>query len=100
MTAFPPNRSLTDPPPTKPGALNGPVSVTSSAENCTRIRELGYTTHRHVNMYGERFELVSDPFEDGAYTAVHVLSGTDPIKRTVRLPVAILTGLKDHFRKA
>ncbi len=69
------------------------------AENCKRIRSLGFTTSKHIKMYGQRLELVSEPFEDGGYTSVWVLSGDDPTARTVRLPVAILLGLSDRFRK-
>jgi len=71
----------------------------SPAENCARIRDLGFTTSKHIKMYGERFELVSDPFEEGLFTAVFALSGNDPTIRTLRLPTAILVGLSDRFRK-
>jgi len=50
-------------------------------------------------MYGEHFEVVSDPFEDGDCTAVHVVSKSDQTIRTLRLPVAILVGLSDRFLK-
>jgi hypothetical protein len=33
------------------------------AENCARSKGLGYTVSKHIKMYGERFELVSDPFQ-------------------------------------
>ena len=50
----------------------------SPSENCTRIKDLGFTTSRHINMYGERFEIVSDPFNEGNCIAVHAISGNDP----------------------
>ena len=50
-------------------------------------------------MYGERFELVSDPFEEGTCTSVRALSGNDPTIRILRLPTAILLGSPDRFRK-
>jgi hypothetical protein len=71
----------------------------SPAENCARIRDLGFTNSKHIKMYGERFELVSDPFEEGGCTAIHALSGNNPTIRTLRLPIAILLGLSDRFRK-
>ena len=74
-------------------------ALPSPAENCSRIRDLGFRTSKHINMYGERFELVSDPFEDGACTSVHALSGSNPTIRTLHLPTAILLGLTDRFRK-
>jgi hypothetical protein len=75
------------------------VGARTPAENCKRIRALGFSTSRHITMYGERLEIVSDPFDEGGCTAIRVLSGNDPTVRTVRLPVAILIGLSDRFRK-
>ena len=81
------------------GALKTSAPRRSPAENCARIRDLGFKISKHINMYGERFKLVSDPFEDGACTSVHALSGNDPTIRTLHLPTAILLGLTDRFRK-
>lgn len=72
----------------------------SPAENSARIRDLGFTTSKHIKMYGERFELVSDPFEEGLCTVVNVLSGNDPTVRVLHLPTAILVGSSDRFQKS
>jgi hypothetical protein len=48
-------------------------------------------------MYGEDFEIVSDPFPDGDGVAVEAITSKDPARRTLRLPVAILVGLRDRF---
>lgn len=69
------------------------------SDSCVKIRDLGFTAFRHIKMYGERFEIVSDPFDEGDCVAVHATSGNDPEIRTVRLPVAILVGLGDRFLK-
>jgi hypothetical protein len=50
-------------------------------------------------MYGESFELVSDPFAEGACTAIRALSGNDPAIRTIHLPTAVLLGFSDRFRR-
>lgn len=71
----------------------------SPSENCARIKDLGFTTSKHIKMYGERFELVSDPFVQGDYTAVHAISPNDSGIREPRLPTAILMGLPDLFRQ-
>lgn len=87
---------------TTPSAHDGGHIISASsgshAENCARIRDMGFATLQHVKMYGERLELTSDPFDEDGYTSVHALSGNDPTVRTIRLPVAILTGLAGHFR--
>lgn len=71
----------------------------SPAENSARIKELGYKTSKHIKMYGERFEIISDPFEEGLCTVVRALSGNDPTIRILHLPTAILVGLSDQFQK-
>jgi len=50
-------------------------------------------------MYGQRFEIVSDPFDEGDCIVVRATSGNDPEVRTLRLPVAILVGLGDRLLK-
>jgi hypothetical protein len=50
-------------------------------------------------MYGERFEIVSDPFDEGGCIVVHATSGSNPEIRTLRLPAAILVGRADRFLK-
>jgi len=71
----------------------------SISESCAKIKDLGFTVSRHIKMYGERFEIVSDPFSEGDCVAVHAISGTDPEIRTLRLPTTILIGSKDRFLK-
>lgn len=79
-------------------ALKTHPSGLSPSENCAKIRELGFKSSTHIKMYGERFELVSDPFVEGEFTSVHAISRGSPQGRAVRLPVSILVGLKDLLR--
>src|SRR5271156_5875131 len=75
--------------------MRGPAT----SKNCAKIKDLGFTVSRHIKMYGERLEIVSDPFSEGDGVAVHAISGTDPEIRTVRLPTTLLVGSKDRFLK-
>ena len=70
-----------------------------SSDNCAQIRDLGFTASMHIKLYGERFKIVSDPFDEGDGVAVHATSGNDPEIRTLQLPIAILVGLADRFLK-
>lgn len=94
---IPPENALRILPPT---AVTGVLDLDScdrpTTAKCARIRDLGYTSSKHIRMYGERLELVSDPVEDGDYMVVQVISANDPTKRTLRLPVSILLGLSDR----
>jgi hypothetical protein len=79
-------------------ALKTHTSGRSADDNCARGTDLGFSMHKHIRMYGEQFELISDPFVDGDYTTVHAISRNDPRVRELRLPVSILVGLLDLFR--
>jgi hypothetical protein len=75
------------------------TAVQSPLQNCERIRKLGYTVGKHVKLYGEHIELVSDPFVEGLCVAVHAISSENPSVRTVDLPVSILVGWEDLFQE-
>ena len=76
-----------------------PASKSSITDDCSRIKDLGYTSSHHISMYGERFEIVSDPFPDGDGVAVNVTTASQPAARMLRLPTSILVGFKDMFAK-
>ncbi len=69
----------------------------SAPEDCVRVKNLGYSSSHHIRIYGERFEIVSDPFPAGDGVAVLVTTATEPTKRTLRLPTSILVRLKGLF---
>ncbi len=68
------------------------------SENCARIKRLGYTSGKHMSLYGEHIELVSEPFDDGECVAVRAKSVENPTVRTVELPVSLLSGWEDLFQ--
>jgi hypothetical protein len=63
------------------------------SESCERLIELGYVAGKRVTLYGEHFEIASNPFIDGNWVAVRVTSENDSTIQTIRLPVSILLGL-------
>jgi hypothetical protein len=83
--------------PTLTASDSAPRHERTAAENCAKIRKLGFTTSSHIKMYGQDLELMSDPFEEGGHTAVRVVSEADQTERTVHLPVSILVGLAGLF---
>lgn len=70
-----------------------------SPDSCAKIKDLGFRASMQIKMYGERFEIVSDPFTEGDCIAVRATSGSNPEIRTVFLPIAILLGIADRFLK-
>jgi hypothetical protein len=73
--------------------------VREGTDSCVKIKGLGFKTSTHIKMYGQRLEIVSDPFDEGDGVAVRATSGDDPEVRTLRLPTAILVGRADRFLK-
>lgn len=73
-----------------------PAVGRTPAEKCARIKDLGYVASKHITMYGESLELVSDPVQEGDCIVVEVISGNDPTLRRLHLPVSILLGLSDR----
>ena len=90
--------------PKKPSGNSGPVpgwpnTVQIGSDSCVKMKDLGFCASMHIKMYGERFEIVSDPFDEGDCVSVRATSGNDPEIRTLRLPLTILVGLADRFLK-
>ena len=70
------------------------------SKSCDRLMDLGYIAGKRVNLYGEHFEIASDPFIDGAWVAVRVTSENDSTIQTIRLPLSILLGLTNLLPEA
>jgi len=58
-------------------------------EACARMQKLGYARSKQIRMYGQEFELVSDPFVEGNGIGIEVVTGTDLQVRVLRLPVMV-----------
>ena len=60
-------------------------------DTCQKLSRLGYARSNHVRLYGQELQIVSDPFvHDQGGIAVEVLTGSNPIKRTLRLPLPVV----------
>jgi|HubBroStandDraft_5_1064220.scaffolds.fasta_scaffold719109_1 hypothetical protein len=87
------NHTLTHLIPTIPRAPGHPPRVVQ------RSRTWDSQRLATLKMYGESFEIVSDPFTEGDCIAVHAISRNDSKIRTLRLPIATLLDLGDRFSK-
>ena len=61
---------------------------------CERLRELGYSSERHVRLYGEEFYLISDPFPHGDGFAVEGIARGSGNSRYIRIPLSIVHTLR------
>ena len=64
--------------------------INSVEEACARIKQLGYVAFRRVRIYGEEFELLSDPFPQADQIAIRAQAKSDSRVRILRLPVTIV----------
>jgi hypothetical protein len=63
-------------------------------ETCARVKRMGYTTSGRVRLYGEEFEVVSEPFPEENGIAVQVKSRKNPKVRVLRLPATLVQTVK------
>ena len=66
----------------------------SVPEICAHIKHLGYATSRRIRLYGEEFEVVSDPFPEAGGVAVHVTTKKDSTIRVLQIPATVLQSAK------
>jgi hypothetical protein len=62
----------------------------SVSDVCAHIKHLGYATSRRIRLYGEEFEVVSDPFPEADGIAVRVTTKKDSSIRVLRIPATVL----------
>ena len=70
------------------------VESFSVSEICENVKHLGYATSAHIRLYGEDFEVLSDPFTEGGSIAVRAKAAKDSRVRVLRLPTTILQNAK------
>jgi len=71
-----------------------PDVTPSDAEICASAKRLGYGASQSVRLYGEEFEVISDPFPEAGGFAVSVKSTKDQRIRVVQLPATVLQIVK------
>jgi hypothetical protein len=70
--------------------------IDSVEDACARIKHLGYVASRRVRIYGEEFELLSDPFPEADRIAIRAKAKGDSNVRILRLPVTIVQSGRRH----
>jgi hypothetical protein len=66
----------------------------SVSDICAHVKRLGYAISRRIRLYGEEFEVVSDPFPEADGIAVHVTTKKDSSIRILRIPATVLQSAK------
>lgn len=58
------------------------------------MKRLGYGVSQRIRLYGEEFEVISDPFPEAGGIAVSVRTKKDQGLRVVQLPATVLQSVK------
>lgn len=66
----------------------------SIAEICASVIRLGYGARQCIRLYGEEYEVLSDPFPEAEGIAVQARTKKDRRIRIVQLPATILQSVK------
>jgi hypothetical protein len=72
----------------------------SLSEVCAHVKHLGYAAFGRIRLYGEEFEVVSDPFPEDDGIAVHVKTKANSTVRVLQLPATVVQSAKGRSRKA
>ncbi len=72
----------------------------SVAEMCGHVKLLGYANSGRIRLYGEDFEVVSDPFPEDDGIAVRVKTKSNSMTRVLQLPATVLHSVKGRGKKA
>jgi len=62
----------------------------SIEEVCASVKRLGYGARQHIRLYGEEFEVISDPFPEAGGIAVSVKTKKGSRVRVIQLPATVL----------
>ncbi len=62
----------------------------STTEVCARIRQFGYAASQRIRIYGEEFDVLSDPFPSEGGIAIHVRSKRTSQARVLQLPATVI----------
>jgi hypothetical protein len=76
------------------------IESPSLVEMCAQVKHLGYATSDHIRLYGEEFEVVSDPFPEQDGIAVRVKTKRNSTVRVLQLPATVVESVRGRTGKA
>jgi hypothetical protein len=64
---------------------------------CEKLRKLGYARQRHIRLYGEEFDLISNPIPDGDGFAVDGIASQSGARRRIRVPLSLVVTIRQEL---
>jgi hypothetical protein len=59
-------------------------------EVCDQLQRMGYAQSKRIRIYGQEFEVISNPFPHGDGIAIQAFSKQETQARTVQLPLPVV----------
>jgi hypothetical protein len=69
-------------------------------EVCANVKRLGYGIRQRIRLYGEEFEVLSDPFPEAGGIAVNAKTVKEAAYRVVQLPATVLQSVRRRLPEA
>jgi hypothetical protein len=66
------------------------IARNRNTELCERLKTLGYAHHNRIRIYGEEFDLTSNPMADDNGFAIEAVSRKSGQTRRLRIPLSVL----------
>ena len=67
-----------------------------TAEVCAQIKKFGYAVSHRIRIYGEDFEVLSDPFASDGGIAIEVRSKRTSQTRVLQLPATVIQRVRER----
>lgn len=74
--------------------------ISNNEEVCAGVKRLGYGAKQTVRLYGEEFEVISDPFPEAGGIAVTARMKKNDSIRVVQLPSTVLQSVRGLRHRA
>lgn len=66
------------------------IEIHQDADLCERLRAMGYAHRNRIRIYGEEFDLTSNPMREESGFAIEAISRKSGSARRLRIPLSIL----------
>jgi hypothetical protein len=66
------------------------IQVDRDSELCERLKALGYERRKRIRIYGEEFDLTSNPIADGSGFGIEAISRKSGVAKRLRISLLIL----------
>lgn len=87
-------------PPGKEDSVLTSQGSLPTTEVCARIRQFGYAASQRIRIYGEDFDVLSDPFPSEGGIAIEVRSKRTLQARVLQLPATVIHRVRETIRRA